>query len=320
MKLSIIIPVYNSEKYIKRCLDSILNQSFSDFEVICLNDGSTDKSLDILKKYEKKDKRIRVFSHDNQGIARTRNKGIKLAKGEYVMFIDNDDYIDFDYLEKYYNSVKGYDIVIGGYRRITETKKVIESRNSKETEWGKFIIVAPWAKIFKRNLIVKNNIEFLPYGIGEDIFFYIQCLDKTNKIKSIDYIGYNWFYNTQSVSNTDHKGLNDDIDIIFLINSIKKKITDNNIDKITLEYFYVRLAFYYLLYSGRYSSRYRFKKEYNYIINYLNENIPNYRNLLKKNIPYDEDYKVKFILKMFTVIDSLHLISLFSWFYCKGDE
>ena len=118
-KITIIVPVYNSENYIRRCVDSVLRQSFEDFELLLINDGSTDGSLKILREYEKSDKRIRVINQENMGVAKTRNKGIKLASGKYIMFIDNDDYIENDYINKYYNSIKDtdYDIVIGGYKR-----------------------------------------------------------------------------------------------------------------------------------------------------------------------------------------------------------
>ena len=322
MKISIIIPVYNSEEYIGRCLDSILNQSFSDFEVICLNDGSSDNSLSLLKEYELKDDRIKVYSHSNMGIARTRNKGIELAKGKYIMFIDNDDFIDSNYLQTYYDTIENekVDIVLGGYRRITEKNKILEIRCSKDTKWGKFIIVAPWAKIYKKDLIDKCNIKFLDYGIGEDIYFYIQYIDNSLKVKAIDYIGYNWFYNTESVSNTKHKGLNDNLDILYLINKIKEKINNKNIEKDIIDYFYVRLILYYLLYSGRYSSKEKFIKEYKYLIDYLKDNIPNYNYILRKRIPKDEDRRVKFILKFFGIIDKFNFINIFSSFYCKGDK
>lgn len=322
MKISIIIPVYNSEEYIARCLDSILNQSFSDFEIICLNDGSSDNSLSILKEYASKDDRVNVYSHSNMGIAKTRNKGIGLAKGKYIMFIDNDDFIDSDYLQTYYDTIENekVDIVLGGYRRITEKNKILEVRCSKDTKWGKFIIVSPWAKIYKKELIDKFNIKFLDYGIGEDIYFYVQYIDKALKVKAIDYIGYNWFYNTESVSNTKHKGLNDNLDILYLINKIKEKISDKNIEKDIVDYFYVRLILYYLLYSGRYSSKEKFIKEYKYLKDYLNNNIPNYKNILRKKIPKDEDRKVKLILKLFGIIDRFNLINIFSSFYCKGDK
>ena len=100
-KVSIIIPVYNSEKYISKCLDSVLNQTYKNIEILVINDGSKDNSIDILREYEKKDDRIVVIDKENEGVAKTRNQGIKKATGDYIMFIDNDDFIDEDYVETY---------------------------------------------------------------------------------------------------------------------------------------------------------------------------------------------------------------------------
>ena len=114
VKVSVIVPVYNVEKFINRCVDSILSQTFKDFELILINDGSKDKSLEIIEKY-RVDKRVRIFTQKNQGPAVARNFGISVAKGSYIMFIDSDDYIDPDYIETYYNKIKNchYDVVVG---------------------------------------------------------------------------------------------------------------------------------------------------------------------------------------------------------------
>ena len=92
-KISVIVPVFNVENYLAHCLDSIINQTFQDIEIIVINDGSTDRSLEIINTYEKLDKRVKAFSHVNRGLGPTRNRGIEIAKGEYLIFIDSDDFI-----------------------------------------------------------------------------------------------------------------------------------------------------------------------------------------------------------------------------------
>ena len=116
--VSVIIPVYNAKEGIKQCMDSLLNQSFTDFEIILLNDGSTDNSLEVIKKYAADNDFIRVIDKENEGVAKTRNKGIQLANGKYIVFIDNDDFVDSDYLERFYNEIdqEQLDIVLGGYK------------------------------------------------------------------------------------------------------------------------------------------------------------------------------------------------------------
>ncbi|MCE2298591.1 glycosyltransferase family 2 protein, partial [Streptococcus thermophilus] len=123
--VSVIIPVYNAQEGIKQCMDSLLNQSFTDFEIILLNDGSTDNSLEVIKKYAADNDFIRVIDKENEGVAKTRNKGIQLANGKYIVFIDNDDFVDSDYLERFYNEIdqEQLDIVLGGYKRVNQEMK-----------------------------------------------------------------------------------------------------------------------------------------------------------------------------------------------------
>lgn len=125
--VSVIIPVYNAQEGIKQCLDSLLNQSFTDFEIILLNDGSTDNSLEVIKKYAADNDFIRVIDKENEGVAKTRNKGIQLANGKYIVFIDNDDFVDSDYLERFYNEIdqEQLDIVLGGYKRVNQEMKTL---------------------------------------------------------------------------------------------------------------------------------------------------------------------------------------------------
>ena len=118
-KVSVIIPVYNTERYLRRCLDSVCNQTLSDIEIICINDCSTDNSLDILKEYADKDKRIKIINFkENKGAAVARNTGIDIVNGEYIGFIDSDDFVDSDFYEKLYNtaSENNSDIAKGEYK------------------------------------------------------------------------------------------------------------------------------------------------------------------------------------------------------------
>ena len=107
--VSVIVPIYNVEKFLKRCLDSIINQTLKDIEIICVNDGSTDGSAEILDQYKNLDNRIIVLNCKNQGPSVARNTGMKIARGEYVSFVDSDDWIDNDFLEKLYVAAKKHD-------------------------------------------------------------------------------------------------------------------------------------------------------------------------------------------------------------------
>ena len=184
-KVSIIIPVYNSEKYIGRCIDSILNQTYTNYELILIDDGSTDNSLKILNDYKKKDNRIRVYSQKNKGVAITRNRGIKLSNGQYICFIDNDDYIENKYLENLVSNCCNNDFVIGGYKRVSDDK-ILFKKKLKNTNFSKFENVAPWGKLIKKSYLINNKIEFFSFPIGEDIIFNIKLFSLTTKFKIIN--------------------------------------------------------------------------------------------------------------------------------------
>lgn len=207
-KLSIIIPVYNAQDHIRTCLDSISRQLRKEYEIILIDDGSRDSSLDILKEYERQyPGSVRVIAKENEGVAKTRNLGIREAAGEYLCFIDNDDFVDKNYFENFLTAIEQdkCDIVIGGYRRV-EGDKIRFQVKPVASAWYKFMVAAPWAKIFRRSFLINNGIEFLDYGLGEDVYFSLVAYAKTRKIKVVDYIGYNWYFNQKSVSNTSQRG------------------------------------------------------------------------------------------------------------------
>lgn len=184
-KVSIIIPVYNVERYLKECLDSIVNQTLTDIEIICVNDGSTDGSLGILEKYASEDDRIKIINQENQGQGVARNNGLNLATGEFIGFVDPDDWIDESMYEKMYNSAieNDCDLVECLYNKHYDTtnvtKKVVlknikkyynkafSLKSDKEYLFmGHCAIV--WNKLFKRELILKHNIAFENSKINED--------------------------------------------------------------------------------------------------------------------------------------------------------
>ena len=124
-KISVIVPVYNAEKYLSRCIDSILNQTYKNFELILINDGSKDNSIEILRKYENIDDRIKVIDNSNNGVSKTRNIGVRLAEGEYIQFIDSDDFIDKNMFEYAINVMEqeNADLVMTGFYLDIESKK-----------------------------------------------------------------------------------------------------------------------------------------------------------------------------------------------------
>ena len=211
IKVSVIIPVYNMEKYLEECLDSICHQTLKDIEIICINDGSKDKSEQILKDYTQKDKRIVLIEQKNQGLSIARNNGIKIAKGQYIGFVDSDDKIDPDFYEKLYNaaSKNDADIAISGYKKITKKNKIktlfkVQKEKSVSgltqkmnfSENGFYV----WNKIYKRDLILENKL-FFPENVNfEDISWTLNVLFLAKKIQTVSHTFYYYRYNAQSIT------------------------------------------------------------------------------------------------------------------------
>jgi len=287
-QVSVIIPAYNSEKYIGRCLDSVLEQSFEDFEVLVIDDGSTDGTGKIVKEYATHDERVIYKRQKNMGVAKTRNKAIKLAKGELIAFIDNDDYIDKDYLKKLL-PIQGEDLVLSGYRRPNDAGKVIKEVRLENTEWSKFVVPTPWAKICRKEFLVKNDLQFLDNNIGEDVYFNLLAVLVTNKIRITDYVGYNWYINEESVSNTKQKKFAN-LEVIKLLDSCydelkRRGLLEQNYE--ILELFFLRYIVWFLLFASKGATKKEMSKTYDELFEWLEERFPNYRKnkLLRGELP-----------------------------------
>ena len=327
-KISIIIPVYNGEKYICRCIDSVLNQSgfkISDIELLLINDGSTDGSMDILKKYEEKYPNIiKAIYHKNIGVARTRNKGIDIASGKYMMFIDQDDFIDVEYCKTFYETAEqsNCNVVVGGYKRPNENNKVTYVSNSKTSEWRKNKQASVWAKIHRTDFIKKNGIEFYN-GYGEDIVF--SCLEytKTTKVRQIEYVGYNWFYNEDSVSNTVQKRLDDVyvVKALALLDTLKG-VYGKNIAKIEYQtMLYVILGWILNCANQNYSVD--FIKTTNIMFEWFKKNYPQNRVWIFWPIGGGGSIKEVVGLTVYIWLYKLRVITLFASILClrnKNDD
>ena len=197
--VSIIIPVYNGEKYIKRCLESVLNQTYKDIEIIVLNDGSSDRSEEVIRRMTKDDTRIRYYCHENMGVGKTRNRGIELSMGEYITFLDADDTYELDYVEILTKNIENCDIVISGYQRISEGIVKFEARPQNE-EWSHFKYTATSGKMFRKEFLDKYHIRYQEFKIGEDILFSLTACRLADSVKVIEYAGYHAFYNSSSVT------------------------------------------------------------------------------------------------------------------------
>ncbi len=209
--LSIIIPVYNTENYIEQCLNSILCQKVENYEIICINDGSTDRSEEKVKKIQNQHKdKIKYFCKENSGVSETRNFGLKMAKGKYIWFVDSDDYIEKDKLKEVFDSLisEKKDIFMLGYNYVNENGKVIKrvkpyddkNRYDEILKNGRFNNV--WQLIILKDFIINNNIKFNShYIIAEDMLFNLEMITKNPSIEFLNNYIYNYRDNNDSIMN-----------------------------------------------------------------------------------------------------------------------
>ena len=202
-KISIIVPVYNVEQFLPQCMDSLINQTLKEIDIICINDGSTDNSEKILQQYAKQDKRIKIITQQNMGLSCARNAGLAVATGEYISFVDSDDWVDTDWCEKLYTAAKkeNADIVratiYNEYSNKTEPHKfnsVINDHIKKHLYLSRkndrFVIVSN--NIYRKNLLTDNHIDFIAGLIHEDIPFTTMTTYYANKIVPINNTFYHY--------------------------------------------------------------------------------------------------------------------------------
>lgn len=210
-QISVVMPVYNGEKYLRESIESVLNSTFKNLELICVNDGSKDNSLEILKEYSEKDPRLVFISQENHGESVTRQNGLNLARGEYVAFIDQDDKIDPKAYETAYNYIHDTeaDIICFGWKNFSDDGSKIIRNDCKFDElkiysdWWEAKKQRPsiylWNKLYKKSLIVDNNVKFNPnLRICDDEGFNLCVYSQAKKIVNIPYTFYNYRQNGES--------------------------------------------------------------------------------------------------------------------------
>lgn len=253
-KISIVVPMYKVEKYIGRCIESCINQTFKDIEIILINDESPDNCLNIANEYAKKDSRIKVINQKNSGVSVARNQGIENAKSNWIMFVDGDDWLEENATEKLYKEIEKddkWDIIITSFYTNRGEKQVKDhffndeniifkedenielvkncicktdiSNESSATNVG-----VPWAKIYNRNFIIKNKCRFQP-GLKrmQDMIFNLKAFYLAKKVKSIDILTYHYRINEGSVTKKFTKDF--DVTVIEILRAINNFINENNL-------------------------------------------------------------------------------------------
>lgn len=233
-KISIIVPVYNVEKYLRRCLDSIVAQTFTDWECICVDDGSPDNSGKILDEYASKDQRFVIIHKENGGVSSARNAGLDIARGEWIGFVDSDDWIDLQMFSDLvaYAKQTDADVIVFGYalydgkkdlKKIKPAEGKLDMSTDLDSLWQ-----APFSKLFKSSILTK--VRF-PVGItlGEDMFFTFQVYFANSNIIGLGNVYYHYFQNVNSI--THSLGYENIMHEYFVVKSIQTMIMENGESK-----------------------------------------------------------------------------------------
>lgn len=236
--ISIIVPIYNTEKYLVRCLDSLINQTYKNIEILCINDGSTDNSLNILNEYATKDKRIIVINQTNSGAATARNNGLDNATGQFLMFCDSDDYYEPDMCQKMINAILSYNVdlvmcdckyIKEEYFTTTRTQKDIKYHNLKLIGFHSInknnydiINVILWNKIFKTSLVEKYHISFPDVYEHDDASFILKYLAISSSYYGLNEILYNYNISNPNslMENLYRKNNQNHFDFLYAYNDV----------------------------------------------------------------------------------------------------
>lgn len=318
-KVSVVVPIYNVEKYLRRCLESILNQSYQDFEVLCVNDCTPDNSMDIVDDFVEKypDKVRRIDNEQNMGLGAAREQGMKYAVGEYIVFFDSDDYVKPDYLMHYVTEMERgeADIVLGGYIRVEGEKEIVFSmQNTSFTPW---LYPAVWMRMYRRSFLQEHRLDFRGIRIYEDNPFNYRCMLAGARVSVIDYCGYYYICNPGSIT----KGANGTVKYEQFRKNFREvyeehkesKAFEAHYDK--LEYVYLSAllsaAFVHGQHSGKENAFFMYQ---DYKIQ-MQEMFPKYKK--NKYIGFgklkEEQAKVRYATAIFMLAEKIGLGKLLMW-------
>lgn len=277
MKVSVIVPVYNTEDYLRKCLDSLINQDFSDYEILIINDGSTDNSDRIIKEYSKKYDYVKGFLKENGGLSSARNYGLKKAKGKYITFVDSDDYVEANFLKELYDSITkdDSDIAVCEFSYVYSNGSIIRSYSNlkySSDSLKEYLLTPPMAPIrmFKKELF--NYIKFKEGIYYEDLDLCPKLVKYVKKISFVDLSLYNYLMRDNSIMH--QAKLNSKLEDIY-------HVLDSNYNELYNDY-PTEIEYMYIIHLLRTASL-RFldydegKNELNKIVQIMKDKFPNWK-------------------------------------------
>lgn len=312
--VSVVIPIYNGVKFIDKCLDSVLNQTYKNVEIILSDDGSTDDSLKFIKKYSKKYENIKYDSHKNQGLSITRNIAFEMVSGDYVTYLDVDDYLEYDFIEKMLEDNRDYDIIIGGYRSVDEYGKVFFDYSIEDSVWGRYKRVTVWSKLYKVSFLRNNKIVYPDIRIfGEDVVYTMRCLSLTDNVIIKQYIGYNNLVNADSITHKENYKIITDVP--KMISNIDSFICNNdrylNENQNIVKYYYFKILSAYLIELSYFTNYDDLKKYYFENKKTIFDIYKKYKYNKKVKWMKNEKFSVNALVKLLLIFDKIHLDKLF---------
>lgn len=320
--ISIIVPIYNGEKFIKRIYNNIINQSYKPIELILVNDGSTDESQKLIENTVKgHDQKtlvsLRTVNRKNSGIANARNAGLMEASGKYIMFMDQDDWMERDCVEKLaekaFNS--DADIVIAGFNKINDKGEIQETWSlNPQLSWHRLRITAPWGRLFRKAIIDKEKITFLDTKISEDLYFNILFLSYANKAEIISYAGYNWQQDSNSESHKNWSKMSDDRNPLKMLTELHKQMGDSSLlkeDEMT--FFFTKYLVWYLLFCSRGATHDQVMERSKEVFLWLKNNYPSFPKYVWKSLkfPKGENFKIRFCVSAVLLMWRMRLLPIF---------
>ena len=238
--ISVIVPIYNAEAYLAKCIESLIHQLHTALQIILINDGSTDQSMAIAEHYAQQDARIQVYSHlTNQGQSAARNLGLLHATGEFISFVDADDYIDNDFYSYMLQHIGNLDCVQIGYRRVTKQGEILMQKLPKHFHQ----FTSPCMRLYRHQVFTQHHLTFPTGMIYEDVIFSLDFWATKPTYKMLPYTGYNYFANINSTTATRNSAV---ITILFNTLRAKRQQTRSISQKLLITYTILRLKIHFI--------------------------------------------------------------------------
>jgi glycosyltransferase involved in cell wall biosynthesis len=240
--ISVIVPIFNAGAYLAKCIESLIHQPYTALQIILVNDGSTDDSLAIAQQYAAQDSRIEVYTQTNQGQSVARNLGLQYAKGEYISFVDADDYVDNDFYTVLMQHIGDLDCVQIGYKRVSAQGKVLLEKLPKHFHQ----FTSPCMRLYRRELFTKHDLRFPSGMIYEDVVFSLDFWGTKPSYRILSYTGYNYLANTSSTTAMRNLVAKE---LLFATLKEKRQLSKSLIHKLLVIYTVLRLKFHFKRYD-----------------------------------------------------------------------